>query len=248
MSSATAPAPSAAVPAYLRIAEHLRSLIGSGELTPGEALFPERELSVAHQVSRMTARKALSVLESEGLIFRDATRGTFVAKPRLSLRVGSFSREVERSGGRAGAEVVWTREQPAGRTAAEAFGCSESEPVYVIQRLRRWDDEPVTVETTYYPAGLLPGFLDGELQGSLWDRLADYNIVLSTTTARVEVVTLDADVGPLLQARQGAPGLHMTRRTFDAAGRCVEYAQDVYRADRVALTIDRPLQDRVFDV
>jgi len=216
-------------------------------MSPGEALPPERELSVTHEVSRMTARKALSVLEGEGLIFRDATRGTFVAKPRLTLRVGSFSKEVERGGGRAGAEVIWTREQPAGQAAAQAFGCDERDPVHVIQRLRRWDDEPVAVETTYYPANLLPGFLDDELHGSLWDRLAEYGITLSTTTATVEVVTLDAEIGPLLQARQGAPGLHMTRQTYDVTGRCIEYAQDVYRADRVALTIDRPLHDRVGD-
>lgn len=247
VSPTTAPTRTPATPAYLRIGDHLRSQIEAGSLAPGDALPPERELSATHGVSRMTARKALSVLEGEGLIFRDATRGTFVAKPRLPLRVGSFSKEVERGGGRAGAEVVWTCEQAAGFKVASAFGVDEVDRVVVIQRLRRWDDEPVAVETTYYPADLVPNFLDGDLHGSLWDRLGEYGITLSSTTATVEVVTLDAEVGPLLEARQGMPGLHMTRQTFDDTGRCIEYAQDVYRADRVALTIDRPLQDLLSD-
>jgi GntR family transcriptional regulator len=190
----------------------------------------------------MTVRKALNVLEGEGLIVRDATRGTFVARPRLTLRIGSFSQEVARVGGQASAEVVWATEQEAGATVARHLGCEATDPVYVLQRLRRWDNEPVAVETTYYLAVSMPGFLDGDLEGSLWDRLPEYGIALSRTTATVEVVSLDATTGPLLETRQGAAGLHLTRQTFDHGGRCIEYAQDVYRADRVALKIERPME------
>ena len=56
--------------------------------------------------SGMTVRKSLNVLERERYILRDGTRGTFVARPRLTLRIGSFSQEVTRSGGQAGAKVI----------------------------------------------------------------------------------------------------------------------------------------------
>ncbi|MFJ4295625.1 GntR family transcriptional regulator [Curtobacterium sp. NPDC089689] len=234
----------APTPVYLRIAEDIRVQIDAGDLQPGDALPPERELTAGYKVSRMTVRNALGVLEAEGRIFRDATRGTFVARPRLPLRVGSFSKEVERSGGSAGAEVVWVREDVAGAPEAQALGCDLGESVYVIQRLRRWDSEPVAVETTFYRRALIPDLLAGDLLGSLWDRLSERGITLDATAATVEVVTLDSNTAALLDARHGAPGLHMTRQTFDVSGRCVEYAHDVYRADRVALTIDRPLHDR----
>lgn len=231
-----------ATPAYLRIAAHLRSQIEHAELSPEDPLPPERELCVVYSVSRMTVRKALSVLEGEGLVRRDATRGTFIAKPRLSLRIGSFSHEVARGGGQADAEVVWAREQQAGPTAASMLGCAISDIVYVLQRLRRWDDEPLAVETTYYLARSVPDFFEGDLRGSLWDRLAAYDIVLAKTAASVEVVSLDSSTAPLLDTREGAAGLHLTRQTFDHENVCVEYAEDVYRADRVALTIERQLE------
>lgn len=239
VSSLSTLTPPAATPAYLRIADHLRARIENAELSPGDALAPERELCTAYSVSRMTVRKALNVLEGEGLILRDATRGTFVARPRLTLRIGSFSQEVARGGGQADAELVWAREQEAGPIAARMLGCETSDSVYVLQRLRRWDSEPVAVETTYYLASRVPGFLDGDLHGSLWDRLPEYGIVLCRTTATVEVVSLDATAGPLLETRQGAAGLHLTRQTYDGDGQIIEYAQDVYRADRVALKIER---------
>lgn len=242
MSSISTRTPLAVTPAYLRIADHLRTQIETSKLSPDDAFAPERELCTVYGVSRMTVRKALSVLEGEGLILRDGTRGTFVARPRLTLRIGSFSREVARVGGQAGAEVVWAREQEAGPAVARMMGCDESDPVYMLQRLRRWDDEPVAVETTYYLARTVPDFLDGDLQGSLWDRLLEYGIILSRTTATVEVVSLDATTGPLLETRQGAAGLHLIRQTFDHDGQCIEYAQDVYRADRVALKIERSVE------
>ena len=58
----------------------------------------ERELADHHGVSRMTARQALSLLESE--VWSTASRrGTFVAEPRVRFHIGSFSEEVSRLGG-----------------------------------------------------------------------------------------------------------------------------------------------------
>lgn len=64
--------------------------------------------------------------------------------------------------------------------------------VYAIQRLRRSDNEPLALETTFYPAALTPGLLDGDLTGSLWDELRQrYSIDAARTVAYLEVVVLD---------------------------------------------------------
>jgi len=41
--------------------------------------------------------------------------------------------------------------------------------------------------------------------------------------------------------RAGSAGTLLTRRTEDAAGRCVEYARDVYRADRASFEVSELL-------
>ena len=56
--------------------------------------------------------------------------------------------------------------------------------------------------------------------------------------ATVEVVVLDPEAARRLQARPASAGLLLTRRTFDAGGRCFEYARDVYRADRAVFSLE----------
>jgi len=55
-------------PAYLQVAEQLRHAISEGELSPGDELPTERDLSAQFGVSRTTVREALRVLQAEGFV------------------------------------------------------------------------------------------------------------------------------------------------------------------------------------
>lgn len=68
-----------AVPTYCRIKEIIRQQIVSGELPAGARIASERELCDTYGISRITAIRTLSDLASEGFIFRQQGRGTFVA-------------------------------------------------------------------------------------------------------------------------------------------------------------------------
>ncbi|WP_035758170.1 FadR/GntR family transcriptional regulator [Granulicoccus phenolivorans] len=67
----------------LTIESSLRSLldeaVAAGELGPGSKLPTERELVERLQASRGSIRRALDVLETEGLITRHVGRGTYLA-------------------------------------------------------------------------------------------------------------------------------------------------------------------------
>jgi DNA-binding transcriptional MocR family regulator len=71
-------------PIYERLAEQLGSLIGSGQLRPGERLPSVRRLSQQNKVSATTAVAALRFLESRGLAEARPQSGYFVrsAAPR----------------------------------------------------------------------------------------------------------------------------------------------------------------------
>lgn len=81
-----------AVTAYDRIAAGIRERILSGDLRPGDQLPTPAELSSQHKVSHNTAREALLVLASQGLLTlkRGVTGGTFVTVPRPEQVSGSL--------------------------------------------------------------------------------------------------------------------------------------------------------------
>jgi GntR family transcriptional repressor for pyruvate dehydrogenase complex len=62
-------------------AEHLRELIGSGALQPGDKLPPERSLATRLGVSRPTLREAVRGLVIMGLLETRHGAGTYVVRP-----------------------------------------------------------------------------------------------------------------------------------------------------------------------
>ena len=70
------------LPVYMRVADDLRSKLGSTGFEAGQLLPSEHELSSAYNLSRGTIRKALDILASENLISRQPGRGTIILPAR----------------------------------------------------------------------------------------------------------------------------------------------------------------------
>jgi len=68
------------VPVYQQLAAIIRGLIERGELTPRSPLPSESYLQQRYGISRGTARKAVELLRSEGLVYTVPQRGTYVAE------------------------------------------------------------------------------------------------------------------------------------------------------------------------
>jgi DNA-binding transcriptional regulator YhcF (GntR family) len=69
------------LPIYVRVADDLRMKFGHSPFEYGALLPGELELSKAYNLSRGTIRKALDILANEGLISRQAGRGTLILDP-----------------------------------------------------------------------------------------------------------------------------------------------------------------------
>lgn len=65
--------------------ERLREMIAAGELAPNGRLPTERDLSEKLGIGRRAVRRALEVLESEGLVWRKHGAGTFAGEKPDSL-------------------------------------------------------------------------------------------------------------------------------------------------------------------
>ena len=69
------------VPIYIQIMNHIKHLIATGVLTPGQQLPTIRQLAVDITVNLNTVAHAYAELEREGLLTIQRGRGTFIAAP-----------------------------------------------------------------------------------------------------------------------------------------------------------------------
>ena len=72
--------PIAPVPPYRQIAGILRRRIEDGKYRPDTRIPTESELVEEFEVARTTARRAVSVLRDEGLIYTVPNRGSYVTR------------------------------------------------------------------------------------------------------------------------------------------------------------------------
>lgn len=74
---------------YKKIAMNIKQKIQSGELQADEKIPTENELSSQYGVSRITSKKALNILQEEGLIYRVRGSGSFVKGNTINQSPGN---------------------------------------------------------------------------------------------------------------------------------------------------------------
>lgn len=237
-------------PVHAQIEQWLMAEIGGGGLATGDRLPGERELAAALQVSRMTLRQALDGLTRRGVLLRTPGRagGAFVAEPKIDCDltgVAGFSEQMRRARRRAGARVLAARTVAAGGEVATALDLAPGDPVHELFRVRSADRAALALERSWLPAARLPGFLDQRLTGSVYRLLADrYGLAPHRAVEYLEPVTAEPGDAVDLGVEPGSPLMRVERTAYANAGVAVEYARDLYRADRVRLMIRTELARR----
>jgi GntR family transcriptional repressor for pyruvate dehydrogenase complex len=75
----------------MQVVEHIRLLISSGEVRPGDRLPPERDLARQLKISRSSLRSGIGFLAAMGVLKSRHGAGTFVASGPPSFDSSSFS-------------------------------------------------------------------------------------------------------------------------------------------------------------
>jgi GntR family transcriptional regulator len=222
---------------YVRVRDYLRSLV-THELKVGDAIPSERLLCERFGVSRMTVRQAVDALVVEGLLTREQGRGTFVAPSKLDLevRLASFGEEMRRRGMSPSSKVLAAEELPAAPDIADALELLPGEQVYYLHRVRYADGEPMAIEQSWIPCGLVPGLFDDGVPDSIYGELRRRGFEPEWGEDTVAATEVDAQDAELLGLRAGKAVLRLTRRTFAGQTASV-YSRSSYRADRYVLWV-----------
>ncbi len=226
-----------AVPLYVQIAESLLERIRAGELVPEERLPSERELSKALNVSRMTLRAALRVLDNKGLLVRRPGDGTYVAKPKIERQAAKlvpFTESMRSRGYQASARLIVFERRLAEVSIARNLKIPVSAPVYYFQRLRLINKEPVLLEKCTMPIYRFPNLEEHDLEKrSVYEIVeTEYDIAPHHSEQSLEAVSATDFEAELLGIESSAPLILERRLAFDKNNQPIEYGHDLYRGDR----------------
>jgi GntR family transcriptional regulator len=219
-------------PRYLRLAEALKADLERGLM--GRVLPPERELARALGVSRSTLRRALDLLEAEGLLTRRQGSGTYAAqRATFQARLQGFTEEMEALGFKPATRLL--KGERARATPEEAFHLrlSPGEEVWRLERLRLADGEPMALEKASLPAWALEALPEG----SLYQALEARGLRPARALQRLRAV-LAKEEDALLGVPPGSPLLHLERVSYLADGRPIEFVKSRYRGDRYELLVE----------
>ncbi len=208
-------------PLYQQIREEIASDIETNKLKYGEKIDTEIELSQKYGVSRITIRKAISDLVTEGYLVKKQGKGTFVRKPKIQRKIEhllSFTESCKINNMSASSYVI-KKETFQATNEEKLFFCLDDHDLVIhIQRICSADGCPIIFENLYFPHKFFAGLMEDNLCGSLFELLSHkYGITPSqSTSSTLEMTYARGEVAQRLSISNGTPLFYMKSNITDS--------------------------------
>ena len=168
-------------PKYKIIENYIIEKIQSGDLSPGDQIETEKQLSEKFDIGHITVNKALNNLATKGFITRSPGKGSFVAHRMLINNIRnnsmSFTKDMESMGMQAGSKLIEYKIIQASTVpeVKEFLELHDDDLVHYFIRVRTADGTPIAISYTYISARILPAIDIRYLEGSFQDYLNSIN-------------------------------------------------------------------------
>jgi GntR family transcriptional regulator len=227
------------VPKYYRLANAFRHKIEDHEWEAREAIPSERQLEIMYSASRITIRKAIDVLVSQGYLYREHGRGTFVSPRKLQKKIielTSFSEDMLVRGMEPGQIILSLGRVVPPKYIREKLELpSDDSTVIFLERLRLADGKPMGLQIGYINLPLEAQITEEEIleAGSLYTLLKEkFGIEPTEAEESLEATLASKREAQLLDTAEGGPLLFNSRLLFSQDRKPVEFVKILYRGDR----------------
>ncbi|MFE5035489.1 GntR family transcriptional regulator [Streptomyces sp. NPDC056683] len=222
-----------------QLADLLRHQILAGAFPDG-TLPHESTVTDDYRATRNTVRQALDLLRAEGLVDRLPGVGTVVVARKYPHGLDRLMglAETLREHGQVTNEVRTMGPSAAPTPVAERLRVPPGADVLYIERLRRLNGLPLSLDLTYIPLDIGGALLGADLENNDVFRLLESitGQPLGHAEITLEAVNADAHSAAVLQAPRGAAVLMLERLTHLADGRPVDLEFIRFRGDRITMS------------
>lgn len=216
-----------------KIRADFEARILAGVLAPGDRLPTEQELMQTHGCSRMTVNKALSALQSAGLIDRRKKAGSFVARPRVHSMVLDIPDLAEQIAGRGQAHSyrLLRREVrgPAASLEQEVI-LANGAMLLELDGIHYADGHSLAVEHRLIAIRAVPAIVDVDLDAISPGAWLLRHVPWTEAENRISAVGASREEATRLAIAPGAPCLCVERHTW-RGGDPITYVRQVFLAD-----------------
>lgn len=228
---------------YQVISEEIRHRIESGFYPLDQPLPDEHSLVEEFSCSRMTVKRALDVLASEGIVFRKRGHGTFIVQSSFQsdyIHVGTnetlgftnLMKEKQVTSKLISFDMIAPTAE-----VASYLAISEDTPVYHHVRVRCVDDNPHVIEETYMPTPLIPGITPTVLHNSVYAYMEkDLGLKIAGSRRRIRAEQATAQDMEELGLSENEPVLVIEQVAYLNTGIAFEYSFARHRFDKFEIT------------
>ncbi|MEZ5343193.1 MAG: GntR family transcriptional regulator [Acidimicrobiales bacterium] len=229
---------------YQEIADDLRRRIKNDEFPAGQVLPSEAALGASYEASRVTVRKSLEVLRSQGLLDSKQGFGWFVpsevlAQPLTGL--ATIEGQLERSGRESVRRILDFQFVEAPALVAQTLGSR----VLEVRRLHLSDGRPLARVTVWCREDL-----GAELSKADVERQSFYEVLgvpLGGASQTIGAAVVDPDDAVLLQIPGESAVLTVLRTTMSREGEPVLMSEHVFPAHLTQFVVELPTVEDSFD-
>jgi GntR family transcriptional regulator len=224
------------VPIYAQLEEFIKKKIKERNYLPGEALPTERELTELFGVSRMTIRQAVSNLVHEGVLYRIPGKGAFVSKEVIEkkLEIESFSDDMRKRGLVPGSKVIFFEKIDPDEEIRSKLQLSPEDKVYLLNRLRLANDEPMAIEYCYLPEKYFPNLIKFNMvQCSLYTIMKEeYSQTFNYMKQSIKAINMTKREAEMLLGKTKGFGLVSIKIIYNEDENPIEYTRTIYHPER----------------
>ena len=237
------------VPLYSQFKNMIIEKIESGEYGEETKIPSEQELCEHYDISRPTVRQAVSELTSNGYLYKEKGKGTFVAKTKSKVDIKSYSGFTDsildsQEPGKHNIISLKNISSNGLKCLEDVFGASAgynqqhgfAEIKYIVTQ----KNDVLSYNISYIPLGLFPGIIeDIKADKPSYEILrGKYPLLPVKTKSTMEIIYTSQEDAQYLHVQTGNALIKIENILYSKSGQVVEFIVAKYRADKCKLMFE----------